>query len=106
MLRTYRTKVASTTDRGLDLDEVENELQKTLNAVRVRKVALQYRATVSERSTSGDVTQMTNESNSSMTTGTAESETNDIESLRVLLQETSVADDVPVHSGEVGAVSV
>ena len=105
MLRTYRSKVESTTDKGLDLDEVENELQKTLNAVRVRKVALQYRASVSERSTSGDVTQMTNESNSSMITGTAGSETNDVESLRILLQRTSVADDEPVHAAEVGTVS-
>lgn len=99
MLKSYRTKVSSTTYRGLEWKEVENELQMTLNAVRERIVALQYRGTVSERSTSGDVTQMTNGSNTSAIVGTIGSETIDVENLRELFQRTSVADEEPTSSG-------
>jgi hypothetical protein len=100
MLRTYRTKVTSTMDRGLDWNEIENELQKALNAVRERKLALLYRGPVSERSTSGDVTQLTNESNVSVASGTAGSEMTDVESLSMALQSTSMADEVSVVLGE------
>ena len=88
MLQTFRTKVSSTVERGFDWDEVENELQKTLNAVRVKKVAELYRGNASERSTSGDVTQMTNESSISMLP--AGSETSDVEGLRMLLERARV----------------
>jgi hypothetical protein len=100
MLKTYRTKVTLCADRGVDWGEVENELQKTLNAVREKKVALRYTAIASERSTSGDATQMTNESETSLAAGTAVSETSDVESLRLLLQRTSVADDELAPSGD------
>jgi WD40 repeat protein len=100
MLRTYRTKVTSTMDRGLDWNEIENELQKALNAVRERKLALLYRGPVSERSASGDVTQLTNESNVSVASGTAGSEMTDVESLSMALQSTSMADEMSVVLGE------
>lgn len=104
MLRTYRTRVISTTDKGLDWSEIENELQKSLNAVRVRKVATQYIGPIGERSTSGDVTPMTNDPSISMASGAAGSEMSEVESLRVLLQTTSVADGEPVVlSGGLGS---
>lgn len=104
MLRTYRTRVISTTDKGLDWSEIENELQKSLNAVREKKVVTQYIGPISERTTSGDVTQMTNDPSISMASGAAGSEMSEVESLRVLLQTTSVADGEPVVlSGGLGS---
>lgn len=92
VLKMFRTRVMNTVEHGLNWDEVESELQKTLNAVRVKKMAELYQGTASERSTGGEVTQMAGESNISTLLITG-SETSDVESLRLLLGRTSVEDE-------------
>ena len=109
MLRTFRGKVASTVvERGVNWDEVENELVRTLEKVRERRMSERYRAVSgSESATSADVTGLTVETGTDMSMSLlarSGSEASDVESLRVLMERSSVADEEAV-GGEIGTAA-